>query len=396
MIGWFSRRPARSEERGATAVVVGMLMTALVAAAGIGIDTSNMAYQRTRIQHSADAAVNAIALDCAQGKTTCSQAGAQSTANYFVVQNSGSGTATIPGTVNASSTSVTVKVDKTVNTGFFGLLGIGSKSVQASATATYSGHPVEGAPMLPMAVPYCMWKANQAPATTPILLRSDLISVVFNVIVQGGAVGRLITGLLGELLNVTDSCTSPEGVNLKMLRGPIWLSGIEDALHSTFNWNSSVCNMKVGTIDGFLGSTVSSVIPSNCITKLGSSIKKNQVILVPIYQPSITLDQLGLELVVDVCILSICTYKTKIPPRIGVKVLGFAPFKITGWNFPTNSNPDPNAPLCGAINLLTHPPASVGCQGIQGYFVKSFTRDPDFTYSPTGADFGASSVAISN
>ena len=396
MIGWCLRRPARSNERGATTVVVGMLMTALVAAMGIGIDTSNMAYQRTRIQHAADASVAAIAVDCAQGKTNCSPTGAQSTANYFVTQNAGSGTATIPGIVNTSLSSVTVKVDKTVNTSFLGLLGVGSKSVSASATATYSGHPIEGAPMLPMAVPYCMWKANQAPATTPILLRSDLISVVFNVIVQGGTLGRLITGLLGELLNVTDSCTTPEGLNLKMLRGPIWLSGIEDAVHSTFNWNSSVCNMRVGTIDGFLGSTLSSVIPSNCITKLGTNIKKNQVILVPIYRPSITLDQLGLELVVDVCILSICTYKTKIPPRIGVKVLGFAPFKITGWNFPTNSNPDPNAPACAAINLLTHPPASVGCQGIQGYFVKSFTKEADFIYSPTGADYGASAVAISD
>lgn len=395
MICWHLRRPARPDERGATTVVVAMLLTTMVAALGIGIDTSSMAYQRTRIQHAADAAVSAIALDCAEGKTGCSQAGAQSTANYFVTQNAGSGTATIPGTVNTSSASVTVKVDKTVNTGFFGLLGNGSKSVSASATATYTGHPLEGAPMLPMAVPYCMWKANQAPATTPLLLRSDLVSVVFNVIVQGGTAGRLITGLLGELVNVTESCTTPEGLNLKMLRGPIWLSGVEEAVNSTFNWNSSVCNMRVGTIDGFLGSTLSSVIPSNCVNKLGSQIKKNQIILVPIYRPSISLDKLGLEVEVDVCVLSICTYKTKVPPRIGVKVLGFAPFKITGWNFPTNSNPDPNAPACAAITLLTHPPASVGCQGIQGYFVKSFTRDPEFTYSPTGANLGAYSVAIS-
>lgn len=396
MTSWRLLRPARSKERGATTVVVALLLIALVAAAGIGIDTGNMAYQRTRAQHSADAAASAIALDCAQGKAACSPAGAQSTADYFVTQNAGSGTATIPGTVDTSSSSVTVKVDKTVDTGFFGLLGIGSKTVTTAATATYAGHPMEGAPMLPMAVPYCMWKANQAPATTPLLLRSDLIGVVFNVIVQGGALGRLITGLLGELLSVTDSCSTPEGLNLKMLRGPIWLSGVEDALHSVFNWNSSVCNMRVGTIDGFLGSTLASVIPSNCINKLGNQIKKGQIILVPIYRPSITLDQLGLELEVDLCLLGICTYKTKIPPRIGVKVLGFAPFKITGWNFPTNSNPDPNAPACAAITLLTIPRVSVGCQGIQGYFVESFTKDPNFSYSPSGADFGAHSVALSD
>jgi hypothetical protein len=246
--------------------------------------------------------------------------------------------------------------------------------------------------MLPMGIPYCMYKANQPPATTPFLLRSDVISVVFNVIVQGGTLGRLITTLLGDLLGVTDSCTGPTGLNLKMLRGPIWLSGLEGALHGAFNWNSSVCNMHLGTIDGFLGSTMSSVIPSSCVNKLGSSIKKGQIVLLPVYVPSISLQQLGLEL--DGCLLGICS--AKIPPRIGIKVLGFAPFKITGWNYPNNSNPDGNAPQCFSIALLVHPPASIGCNGIQGYFLNSMQANPDFTYSQSGADYGATSVTLSN
>ena len=394
MIGMRSfRRSGRSKkyENGATTLLVAALSTAMLAAVGIGVDTGSMAYQRNRLQHAADAAVSAIALDCAQLKAACSQAGAQSTANYYVTQNAGSGTATIPGLVNTASSSVTVNVVKSIDTAFFGLLGTKSKTVSASATATYSGHPVEGTSVLPMGVPYCMYKNSLPPATTPLLLRSDVVSVVFKVIVQGGVVGRLITNLLGDLLGVTESCTSPDGLNLKMLRGPIWLSGLEGAVNGVLNWNSSICNMHLGTITGFLGSTVSAVIPSNCMNKLGTTIQRGQIVLLPIYVPSISLPQLGLEM--DACLLEICS--AKIPPRIGVKVLGFAPFKITGWNYSGNTQLDPNAPACFSIDLLTHPSASIGCNGIQGYFVKSYTRDPDFTYSPTGADFGASSVAIS-
>lgn len=379
------------DERGISTVIIGLFMACLVAAIGLGVDTGSLRYQKSRVQHSADNAALAIAQDCALNKSTCSTSGAANTATYFANQNSEGGTVSIPGGVETSSTSVTVRVDKTIQTKFFGALGINSKDVSAQAKASWNGHPKEGASMLPMGVPYCMYKANLPPATTPLLLRSDVISVIFNVVVQGGAGGRLITTLLGDLLDVTDSCTSPTGVNLKMLRGPIWLSGLEGAVNGAINWNSSVCNMHLGTIDGFLGSTMSAVIPSNCINKLGNQIKRGQIILLPVYIPSMSLTQLGLEM--DACSVAICS--AKVPPRLGVKVLGFAPFKITGWTFSGNSQPDPNAPACFSIHLLVHPPASIGCNGIQGYFVKSMQRDPDFTYSPDSGDFGANSVVLS-
>ncbi len=382
---------SRSDERGFTTIFVGMIATVLIAAVGLGVDTAGVTFERGRVQHSADAAALAIAQDCALDKVACSASGARTSATYLTDQNSPGATVPADGvTLTGSTVKVTVK--KTASTSFLTAVGIQSKQVTGEATATWVGHPLEGASVLPMGIPYCTYKNNMAPATTPVLFRTDVVSVVFNVITQGGVVGRLITNLLGDLLSVTESCTSPSGLNLKMLRGPIWLSGLEGAVNGVFNWNSSICNMKLGTLTGFLGSTVSAVIPSNCMNKLGTSIAKGQIVLLPIYEPSISLDKLGLEL--DGCLLGICS--AKVPPRIGVKVLGFAPFKITGWNYPTNSNPDPNAPLCSSINLLVQPPASVGCNGIQGYFVKSMTKDPDFTYSPTAADFGASAVSLTN
>lgn len=379
-------------ESGAATILIALLMVSLVASAGLAIDISNLTYQRSRVQNSADTAALAIARDCATDPNNAACIAPASTADYFAQQNSDGGTSTVTKTSN----SVGVSVTKSVDMNFLRVLGINSKPVSATAKATWTGRPIEGSPVLPMGVPYCMYKNNLPPATTPLLLRTDVISEVFNVIVQGGAVGRLITTLLGDLLGVTESCTSPDGLNLKMLRGPIWLSGLEGALNGILNWNSSICNMHLGTIDGFLGSTISSVIPSNCMNKLGTTIKKGQIILLPVYVPSITLQQLGLEMSPVVCVLGICPIQSvTIPPRLGVKVIGFTPFRITGWNYSGNSQPDPNAPACASINLLTHPSASIGCNGIQGYFLKSIQKDATFTYDPTGADLGATDVRLS-
>ncbi len=389
VLGCFNRGKQR-KEAGVTIVIFAISSTVILASAGLGVDTASLAMERSRVQHGADAAATAIAQDCASHKVTCSAVGAKSSADYLAGQNSPGATVPTTGGVTLNSSSVSVTVKKNVKLSLLSAVGLSPKSVTGKSTATWGGHPSEGSPVLPMGIPYCAYAANQAPATTPILFRSDTVSVVFNVIVQGGVVGRLITTLLGDLLGVTESCTTPDGLNLTMLRGPIWLSGLEGAVNGIFNWNSSICNMHLGTLDGFLGSTLSSVIPSNCMNKLGTSIKKGQIVLLPIYRPSITLSQLGLEM--DGCLLGICS--AKVPPRLGVKVLGFAPFKITGWNFSGNTNLDPSAPTCVAINLLTHPSASIGCQGITGYFVSSMVTDPNFTYTPTAPDYGAGSVVV--
>lgn len=381
------------DERGVAAIFFGLSLAILMAGLGLSMDIGNVSYQDMRAQQAADTAARQIAGSCAKdgvGTTEC----ATSQASIIVARTFPSAVTTP--TISSPTKLVTVTVDKDIPTTLLSLIGIRSKHVRATAKASWNnGFPVDGTPVLPMGVPYCMYKNNLPPATARLLLRTDVVSVVFNVIVQGGVAGRVITTLLGDLAGITESCTPPPGyatggLNLRMLRGPIWLSGLEGAVNGLFNWNSSICNMHLGTISGFLGSTVSSVIPPPCVNKLGSQIKKGQLVLLPVYVPSMTFDKLGLEM--DACLLGICS--AKVPPRIGVKVLGFTPFRITGWKFPGNSQPDPAAPACASITLLVHPSASVGCNGIQGYFLKSITRDPNFTYGPAGADFGASSVKL--
>jgi hypothetical protein len=66
------------------------------------------------------------------------------------------------------------------------------------------------------------------------------------------------------------------------------------------------------------------------------------------------------------------------------RIVGFAPFKITGWQEPGNTKNDASAtPSC--VNILT-----VTCQGIQGYFVRSVVQDPEqvFAYDKNAPDLG--------
>ena len=55
--------------------------------------------------------------------------------------------------------------------------------------------------------------------------------------------------------------------------------------------------------------------------------------------------------------------------------------------------------LESVVNLLlgivpTNLTASISCNGLQGYFTKSFTKDPNFQYEVGGEDFGASYASL--
>lgn len=386
-------RGGRREERGATTVFIAAFLTVLLVSMGLSIDVGNAYFQERKMQTSADNSALAIARDCSVGDLLkCSSnplTGAPATAKDFTDQNSlGASSSTALDVVDST---VRVTVNRNVPFSFMKSIGVTSKNVTTTAKATWAGHPTEGSPMLPLGVPYCLYKNNLPPATTPLLLRSDVVSVVFNVVVQGGVLGRVITTLLGDLVGATEACTNSDGQDVVMLRGPVWLSGIEGTVNGTFHWDSSICNMRLGDINAFVGGASSSLIPSNCVNKLGGQIQRGQVVTLPVYLPANNVLQAGF--VTDVCVLRVCS--VKVPPRLGVRVIGFAPFRITGWNYPGNAQLDPHAPACSSITLPTHPAAGIGCNGIQGYFLKNMQADPNFTYAPDGLDLGANGVRLS-
>jgi hypothetical protein len=352
------QRTLNRDERGVSAIIVGLLATTLISTVGLSVDVGNLVLERGKMQQGADNAALAIAQDCALRRTSCNTSGtnpALGTANLLVGQNVDGTTVTVPGTVTSSTKTVTVKATKSIPLTFASLIGIGPKTATVSASASWEEAPREGYPLLPMAIGYCQYLANAAPKDDHILVRTDILS---SALTSVGAILGLI-GLQTYFPNRT--CTSRTGQNLSMSDGAVWLTSLPDALDLFDVSNMSQCNMKVTIFTTAIVTTVTPVIaPTACVNKL----KLNTVAMMPIYESTSPL--------------------TILSTSITMKVVGFAPFMITGWKEPGNAKNDSEAsPSC--LNILT-----ITCQGIQGYFVRSVVQDPDqiFAYDSTAPDLG--------
>ena len=354
------RNNRRTDQRGVTTVMIGLLATTLIASVGMSVDVGNAYVQRQRLQTATDNAALAIAQDCALYRSTCTTAGtnpAKATADLVVGQTITGATTTVSGPVSSTSTSVKVTSTKSIPFSFASVIGVTPKTATVSATATWDKAPQEGYPLLPMAVGYCQYKANAFPETDHILIRTDLLSATLK-----GLIATL--NLLGiPLTNFfpASTCTGTQGNTLNMSNGAVWLTALVDALDLFDVSDMSLCNMKVKIFTTMLVTAVTPVIaPTACVNKL----KLGTIAMMPIYESSSPL--------------------TVLSSSITLRIVGFAPFKITGWLEPGNAKNDATAsPSC--LNILT-----LTCQGIQGYFVRSVVQDPEqvFAYDDDAPDLG--------
>lgn len=444
------------EERGIAAVFFGLAITVLIAGLGLSIDVGNVAYQRNKAQNAADTAARQLAQSCARATITPAGQDAaicnalQANAQTIAAKSFDGGTVTA--TKGAGATApVTVRVSKNIDTRLLSAIGISSKPVSATATASaLGGHPKEGYPVLPLGVSYCTWKNNSAlagsttEANAKMVLRTDTLQSVSNLLspLTGGALSIVpVQDLLSSLTGVdaTASCTHPDEGQLLTLNGAVWLTGdtvIASLTHGLFGWDGTKCQLKVGSdLNTLLGGlTGALVIPSGCAAKFGpgKQVDVGKTILLPVYVPKSNLQNAGLNLLstcVSISILGSKYGKTcvEVPPKIGVKVVGYAPFKITGWKYPGTPTGYDTSASCstkstifnlysvinGILNLVERLLYLVGtllsvllgaqalnfslaCNGLQGYFTKSFTKDPNFQYGTGGADFGASYVKLTD
>jgi|GEM_PF-3962043 len=432
------------DERGASAVFMGLAITVLVAAVGLAVDIGNVEYQASKAQHAADAAARRVAVACAKNESACTAATA--TAQATAAQNIDG--ASVSATVTAPQ--VDVSVTKTVDTPLLSLVGVRSKNVAATARASWNGgYPTEGYPVLPLGVSYCTWKNHSAKAgtateaTDKIALRTDTLQAVTNLLspVTGGALTILpIDKLLEKLLGVdaTETCTHPDQGQLLTLTGAVWLTGenvLTTLLSGLFSWDASSCRLRVGSdLLAFVGGVEGALtIPTACAAKFGpgKDVAVGKTILLPVYVPRSNAQNAGFKLLSTCVGLGLLNSKygktcVEIPPKIGIDVVGYAPFKITGWTYPgtpsgytdtsvgcstkttvLNINTIVNGILSALEYLLNVVGAllstllglgnltfSLACNGLQGYFTKSFTKDPNFQYSSGGADFGATAVRL--
>ena len=141
-----------TDERGAVALVVALVLVPLLGFAALAVDTALVYVARTQLLTASDAAALAVAADCARG--TCGHAAGTAAglagANAAVLGADG------PARVDTElgATSVTVTARSTVGLVFAPVLGIQDSEVRASTTARWAPLASVTAP-LPVALSVC-------------------------------------------------------------------------------------------------------------------------------------------------------------------------------------------------------------------------------------------------
>ena len=431
----FFRHPR--EERGASIVFFAFALVILVAALGLSVDVGNVAYERTKAQHAADTAARQLAYQCARYPTGADCLTLQETATTIAGESIEGGSVTA--TQDMATKKVTVTVDKTIETPLLSMIGVSTKDVAATATAQYGVmQPTEAYNVLPLGVHYCTWKnwsnlaGTSSEATRKTTLRTDVLQGVENLLspVTGSLLGTLETKRLTDQLG-TDAvakCDDADGNQILTLNGASWLTGetvITSVVSGLFGWDASKCELDVDSdLETFIGGLENSgFMPQGCPQHFGNGkmVDKGKTILLPIFKPASQLqDRLDFKLRACAGLFPSGQTCVEVPPKIGVEVVGFAPFHVTGWKYPGNpSNVDSTvgcatiplalnlrsliANVLGVLEILvntllgivpTNLTASIGCNGLQGYFTKSFTKDPNFHYEVGGEDFGSSYASL--
>jgi Flp pilus assembly protein TadG len=143
-----------SDDRGAVAVFVALIMVPLLVCTALVIDMGAGYVRKRQLQNAADAAVLAVAQNCASS-TGCGDI--TSTATTFT-------TANVPGSA-ASATPVvsgniaTVTTSSVVSYSFAPVIGVDQQNVTATATAKW-GSPTGGTAVLPIAFSWCAFAAQ--------------------------------------------------------------------------------------------------------------------------------------------------------------------------------------------------------------------------------------------
>jgi hypothetical protein len=213
-------RRRTSDERGATAVLVALLMVPLIGFAAIAVDLGKAYAERARLQVAADAAALAVAQDCARGNCGDMQA----TASAMVNANE-TGSTAAPPVLASSPLRVTVTGDKPTQHWFAPVLGIDATQVQASATVAW-GAPGAGTAVLPLTFSYCAF------------------------VHQTGGLSTTSPSTIHFTKTATDGCTGPSG----------------NAVPGGFAWidpDAGTCNA-TSALAGQMTSKTGKSVPSSC------------------------------------------------------------------------------------------------------------------------------------
>jgi hypothetical protein len=232
---------------------------------------------------------------------------------------------------------------------------------------------------------------------------------------------------------VVDTCTQEDGTQLATFKGAVWLTGetvVTNIVKGLFGWDASKCELKTSSdLSTFLGGLQgAALLPQGCASQFGNGkpVDQGKTILLPVFKPTSDLQSRhGLKLATAcAAVLGPSPACVEVPPKLGVEVVGFAPFVVTGWTYPGNPANTDSSVACAPIttrynvksallqttslvDLLLNAvfssvnsilsqdlTASVACNGLQGYFTKTLVKDPSFTYAPGTDEFGARYIRL--
>jgi Flp pilus assembly protein TadG len=319
------------DERGATAVLVGILLVPLTGFLAIALDVGALYAERGQLQNGADAAALAIAQECAED----GQCNAPTTlANQFSDDNANDGAANnyLPEFPNDHTVKITTSTleassgDTAINHPFAALIGHDKTTVEATATAEW-GSPRASTVVLPLALSLCEFE-------------------------------KAVAGAKGKLLLITYEMPASPGCVHPIPGGFAWLDRVAGGCESFINLE-----------DGTAPSEAGNSYPNACDKTLENL--EGKTILVPIHDGFVV--QHGVDKAYN--------------------LYGFAAFTITGWKLSGSSkfpevNEDPNASKKDGTECKG------SCRGIWGYFVDYVSLDAAGDYDLGGPDLGASVVRL--
>lgn len=345
---WLTARLRK--ERGASAVIFGFLLIPLIGSLAISVDVGGLYAEKAQLQNGADAAALAVAYECAVDDDC---AGSSAVASDYAANNAvDQFTTSLEPTFSAPGT-VTVDVETGNTDGtdelrhpFAALIGIDSTKVVAQATAIYG--PPSGGSVFPLALSYCDFAGSEFEEI--VFVRIDENKTC------SGPEGEPIAGGFGWLDEISGECRAEVDLENATMPGSPGLSA------------SQACRDALQDLEG-------------------------EIVLLPIYKCN--QDPRDVD-----CSNGLQGQKGEFT------IWSFASFEITGWVFPGESNPDPNAPACqgGSAGGNGKPggngkgngngnPNGNNCMGIQGKFVE-WVGFSDLEVDPDGEDTGTTIVKL--
>ncbi|WP_416428364.1 pilus assembly protein TadG-related protein [Paenarthrobacter nicotinovorans] len=324
------------DERGASTVIVAVLMVVLLGFAALAVDVGAIYAEKAQLQTGADAAALAIATDCARGSCGSST----STGNQFANSNANDNTS---GAVITFPAATTVRVvtnardtggQNSLSLFFAQSMGFDTANVNASAEASW-GAP-SSATTLPWTVSECVFKKYLSPAQLASLNSTGTFS--------GDPVPTHVTLRYDTNAPAVGGCVAQNGYQ-----------------PGGFGWleTTSACSTAI-SIGAVVQGQPGNHFPNGtaCNTVLAHIM--DEPALIPLFK---TAAQNG--------------NKTK------YTLVGFAAFQVTGYKFDGGQKLDPAAPNC-----------TNNCRALQGFFSRFVSLEEASQVSGGIPNYGASVVTL--